>query len=174
MAKFLTEEGRYRATPIAWDVIQSDSSKSVGVRITYMCTTFWNTGNSTWVAFALPLPIVDGTFWFTKRDGMPNERAVRDLANVLKWDGDPLAFVEDGRWKPPACEIVVEAEEYKGQNRLRVKWINESGSRGQGREIAQRVASMQGDNFKRIIAGQSIEAPSIPADMAIDPSTVPF
>lgn len=66
---------------------------------------------------------VHGDVFIVKKDGTPNDAAIRNLANVLNWDGNVVGVVEK-KWLPPPCQITVEPNVYKERTSYRVKWIS--------------------------------------------------
>lgn len=177
MSLTLDHEGYFRATPYSWELRESTTSASVGVRLYYTVEAELIDGE--WQEVSGVQPVTEGTVWIQTRDGAVNERGVRDLYYVLKWNGDPAAFADMKHWRPPSCEITVKGEEYKEKIQYRVQWIHTLGSKGQGRAIADTLSKHHGANYRRIIAQAAAEhgealpaAPPLPP--AVSEEELPF
>lgn len=77
--------------------------------------------------------------YLTKSNGaVLNERQIDDLKALLPdWDGADLDYLADESAEWPLFQIVVEDEEYNGQTKRKVKWLNPNGSTGGGGGVQQ-------------------------------------
>jgi hypothetical protein len=102
-------------------VQDNDKSQSIALAIEFLITDKLEGDEWTdWTPYEDHTII--GWFYVVKRDGTPNDTTVENLARVLGWDGQ-FKSVE----YPPArtpCQIVVEWDEYNGQKKLKVNWLN--------------------------------------------------
>lgn len=69
------------------------------------------------------------------------------------WNGTDLAEVD--RWKevvpnPPDVNFVIEQEEYEGETRTRVRWINSAGGLG----VKERLAPAEAQSFAQRMKGK--------------------
>jgi hypothetical protein len=79
------------------------------------------------------------------------ERTTKTLREVFGFDNNFETIVEQVTGKE--CSIVVEAEEYEGKTRMRVKWVNTvSGSSGKPLENAGSLLAQLSAKAKRIPA----------------------
>ncbi len=79
------------------------------------------------------------------------ERTVKTLREVFGFDNDFEKVVEQVTGKP--CSIVVEAEEYEGKTRMKIKWVNTLGG----------SSAKPLDNAASLLAQLSARAKRIPA-----------
>ena len=113
--------GIFKAAPPTEYALEKSKEGAWGVRFRFELTDYLN--GSEWVDWSVYGQHAYGTVWFLRKDGKPNVRGVETLRDVLGWDGDP-ASIENRTWTPPACQVVVKADEYNGKTRFRVEWIN--------------------------------------------------
>ena len=79
------------------------------------------------------------------------ERTVKTLREVFGFDNNFESVVQQVTGKP--CSIVVEAEEYEGKTRMKVKWVNTVGG----------SSAKPLDNAASLLASLSAKAKRIPA-----------
>ena len=79
------------------------------------------------------------------------ERTVKTLREVFAFDNSFESVVQQVTGKP--CSIVVEAEEYEGKTRMKIKWVNSVGG----------SSAKPLDNAASLLAQLSAKAKRIPA-----------
>ena len=89
------------------------------------------------------------------------ERTVKTLREVFAFDNSFESVVQQVTGKP--CSIVVEAEEYEGKSRMKVKWINTVGG----------VSGKPLENAVSLLAQLSARAKRIPAAAPTAARTAP-
>jgi hypothetical protein len=127
----LTDEGSFRAFPLAWTIQQTEGKQSVAVNVRFAIGQKWHpdykvegqTEPGAWSENYQPGFFVDGWFYIIKNDGTENDMAVRQLIEGLGWNGDVGAFEGD----PPrstVCIIRTGFELYEGKQRLKLQWLS--------------------------------------------------
>lgn len=67
---------------------------------------------------------IEGDVWIITKEGATNDSAVESLVKWAGWNGD-LASVLDGSWMPLPCQTQVKREDYKGNTRFKLSFIND-------------------------------------------------
>lgn len=99
-----------------------------------------------------------------KRDGSVNEYAMDGLMESFGWDGTDPFWFEDNLENLPQVQITLDYEEYQGQQRLRVKWINPFDYEGAGVKHADRddrraLMDRLGAALRAYAGGGAVETP---------------
>jgi hypothetical protein len=128
---------------------------------------------------------ITGYFYLEQKDGNINTRSIENLKTVFGWDGKDPGWLQDHEeelsQKP--VQIVCDNEEYNGELRIKVKWLNPHGSTGSGAGPAKaddatrkRITAKLGSKL-RAAAGPSPKpaaaAPAAPAPAARQASARP-
>lgn len=79
---------------------------------------------SDWVDVSARSLGITGYFYVIKKDGQPNKTTIDNLKASLGWSGRSLAELVQTDWSGVEVQITVGQEEYQGQWRTNVKWIN--------------------------------------------------
>ena len=90
-----------------------------------------------------------GDVWIVKKDGTLNQRQTTALMKHGGWDGQ-FSSVTDATWKPSTVGFTVETDEYKGEVRYRISFVN-------GYDSAPGVGNVSSDKAKdldRRLGGQ--------------------
>jgi len=114
---------------------------------------------------------ITGYFYLEKKDGSLNTIAIDSLKAALGWDGRDPFWLQDADFSEVAVQLKLGFEEYQGQQRIKVQFLNPYGSSGGGVTKADEpkkatIRNRLGSKF-RSIAGP---APASPAKNAA-PST---
>jgi hypothetical protein len=128
MSQILTQEGRFKARPRSWSV---EENRNTGT-LQFVCAfaileAFNGTAWEDWSAYDLEKT---GYFYLSKKDGSPNEACIRSLREALGWDGVDLLALQETDWSGKTVQITTGLEEYEGQQRLKVRYINPEGWEG--------------------------------------------
>ena len=153
--------GIFKAAPPTEYALEKSKEGAWGVRFRFDLTHYLN--GSEWVDWSVYGQHAYGTVWFIRKDGKPNDRGVETLRDVLGWDGNPDS-IENKTWQPPACQVVVKADEYDGKTRFRVEWINPLDHQGAGLKGANDsdVADLKarfGATLRALFGTQAVKAP---------------
>ncbi len=65
-----------------------------------------------------------GYFYLAKKDGSANEACIRSLRESLGWDGTNLEALQNTDWSQKTVQLTVGFEDYNGEKRLKIKFIN--------------------------------------------------
>jgi hypothetical protein len=161
-------EGTFRAQIKGYGIRDADGSQSVGVVLQVLLLELWNgTAWDEWEQYEME---AEGTLWVVKKNGEINQSAAESLTKYAGWDGS-FSSLFSQTWQPTKCQVVVKRDDYKGEVRYRVEFVNgydrtpgavSSVSESKARELETRY----GSQF-RAIAGNSKRngpAPAAPAN----------
>lgn len=130
----LTEEGTYRAFPVARTVETKDTG-AIAIAWKFAIAARWHGKEQGW---SEPFPIgffCEGRTWIVKKDkvddkgkkiaeGGPSESAIKALQACGLWDGD-WDKLDDSYPVPQVYVLIdVEKEDYDGREFFRANWIN--------------------------------------------------
>lgn len=116
----LDREGVFKATPMQWGINGSDNSQSVALVVVYRILAQFDAGEwADWSEYEDHQ--ITGYHYIVKRDGQVNTTTVNNLVESIGWDGNL-----DTSAGPPdvVCQITAANEEYNGQSRIKVQWLN--------------------------------------------------
>ena len=122
MSQVLNQEGRFKARPKSWIV---EENKNTGT-LQFVCAfgitaAFTGAEWEDWSEYDLEKT---GYFYLSKKDGSPNETCIRGLRESLGWDGLSLEALQNSDWSRVTVQITTGFEDYNGQQRLKIKFIN--------------------------------------------------
>jgi hypothetical protein len=122
MSQILTQEGRFKARPRSWVVEENKNTGTLQLAMTFAIAEAW-TGQAweDWSPYDLEKT---GYFYLAKKDGSPNEACIRSLREALSWDGVNLESLQNTDWTQKVVQITTGFEEYEGQQRLKIRYIN--------------------------------------------------
>jgi hypothetical protein len=127
----LDREGTFKAKPLSWKVQQSKQTQSVGINFEFQILAQLvemkkpGSGESYdgWHSWEEYDPVnCYGTFYVIGRDGQQNVKAIDQLVVSGLWNCDFNAIL--GPVPDVVVQIQVKAEEYEGQTRYKVSWVN--------------------------------------------------
>lgn len=91
---------------------------------------------------------ITGYHYLERKDQTLNERTIEDLKAALGWDGVDVATLQNTDYAEKLVQVVCDFEEYNGQNRLKVKYLNPYGATGGAGGVkpaeASEIKSLQG------------------------------
>ncbi len=67
---------------------------------------------------------IEGSLWVIGKDGSLNDRKARSLVQSVGWNGN-FESIEDGSWQPTRCQVTTELNDYKGEERLQIGFVND-------------------------------------------------
>ena len=122
MSQILTQEGRFKARPRSWAVEENRNTGTLQLAMTFAIAEAW-TGQAweDWSPYDLEKT---GYFYLAKKDGSPNEACIRALREALGWDGLDLEALQNTDWTQKVVQITTGFEDYNGEQRLKVRFIN--------------------------------------------------
>lgn len=150
--------GQFRARPVQWGLVQSKApSQSLGVRIQFLLLEWLDDAQRKWLPWEEYGSLCGGTFYIVGRDGSvgeSQERNIADLVRFLNWSGDIADLLEGGNFRPVDCQVTIGEEEYNGQTRMKVQWLNSlNGTINRvAPDAAKSLAAKYGSQF-RAVAG---------------------
>lgn len=163
----LNREGRFRA-----QVVESGLSENknglASATIRFRITDEWD--GDQWVDVSRENAEINTYMTLEKKDGSLNEVSIDMLKTGLGWDGVDLGYLNNGSAMPP-CQIVAGYEEYNGQTRLKVKWINDYESTGASVRKAddqtlRSIATRLGSRLRANSGGTPVATPPKPKPAA--------
>lgn len=169
----LDRPGIFKAKPFAWFVRNSEQSQSVSISIEFVILeqldgTEW----ADWSQYEEHSII--GDFWVVKKDGSINVNAVENLVEAVGWDCNLTSVA--GPAPDVVVQITVQEEEYRGNTRLKVAWLNpgdftprpQSAAPEQVQQLQSRFGSLL-----RAAAGSALKKPGNGKPAAATPAAAP-
>lgn len=116
-------EGAFRAVISDYGLKEMESG-AVAVAIKARLTDFWDAANGEWIPWEQYEMEVEGDIWIVKKDGGGvNQNGAESLMRHAGWDGS-LESISNATWQPTACQVVVKRDEYKGNVRYKIAFVN--------------------------------------------------
>ena len=112
------KDGTFKATVMEWGV---KDDKNPALVCKFDLLEYWN--GREWQPSGGDFQMT-GYFYPLKNDGTVNEKGRQSLMNSLGWDGMSFASFRDGNFEGVECQVVLGYEEYQGQNKLKIKFVN--------------------------------------------------
>jgi hypothetical protein len=112
-----------------------------------------------------------------KRGERPNEPCLRSLREALGWDGVDLEALQTTDWSQRVVQITTGFEDYNGEQRLKIRFIN--GENWEGAQVKPLdAAALRSLNAKwgprlRSVAPKGAAKPAAPAARPKPPALVP-
>lgn len=116
-------EGDFRGEIIEYGLTESKEG-AVGVQIKAQLNEIYDPNIGEWIGWSEYQQEAWGTLWIVKKDGNPNENAVRSLVCACGWDGT-LGSIANQEFRPNPCQFNVKADTYQNQTRFKVSFVNE-------------------------------------------------
>ncbi len=145
-------EGNFKAEIVGYGVKEMESG-SVSISLRARLREWFSNGEwHPWEEFDME---AEGDIWIVKKDGSANEPAVLSLANCCGWDGD-LSSIVNETWQPTRCQVVVKKDEYKGNVRFKIAFLNDhdrtpGGMSNLTPDKARALTSRFGPQFRAIV-----------------------
>jgi hypothetical protein len=117
-------EADFRGEIISYGLWEPDSG-AVAVSCTFRATEIYNRDTQQWEPWQYDMD-AEGDIWIIggkEKGNKLNEKSVQRLMEATGWNGD-LGCIADRTWNPNPCSWSTEADEYKGQTRYKVAWVN--------------------------------------------------
>ncbi len=164
MVEALNQAGDFRGRITGYGLYKPDSG-AVAVDLTVAIDEAWDNESKTWSDWRQYELVVAGYIWIIKKTtGETIQRNIQSLLNCAGWDGD-MTSVESGRWQAQPIQISVEPDEYKGNTRYRIAWVNEYNHvPGGGNVTAEEAKALQQQYGSKIraLASNSQRATTAP------------
>lgn len=116
-----TKSGKYIARPVQWTV--SESTNHCPQFVAGFAIIYWWNGAQWEDVTAQDLSITAYMTLFD-RSGNPQEFNIDGLKDSLGWDGLSLTSLNESDWSGVEVQLVIQEEEYNGQKKMKVKFIN--------------------------------------------------
>ena len=123
-----TQAGRYRGEVLEVGVRRTGQNNLLTVTLRFELTEIQDAG--AWASCADEGLEITSYNYLEKKDGSLNERTIRTLQEVFGWPGGDPFWFEDNELT--GAQVTLEFEEWQGQERLKVKWLNPFDSEGPG------------------------------------------
>ena len=108
--------------------LREENSGAVGLAIKAHVWEFWNADTQEWEDWRPHNVEVDGVVWLVKKaNGGINENGFKSVCAYMGWDGD-FEKIPTGEFKPTPCQFQIGSDEYKGQTRYRIEFVNDFNS----------------------------------------------
>jgi hypothetical protein len=122
MVQILTQEGRFKARPKTWAVEENRNTGTLQFTCAFSIIAAFNgTAWDDWAQYDLEKT---GYFYLSKKDGSANEACIRSLREALGWDGAGLEALQNSDWSQVVVQITTGLEEFNGEKRLKIRFIN--------------------------------------------------
>jgi len=172
MARLLDRPGRFKATPMAWCFKRGAESQSVALVITYKILAQLVDGE--WMDWAdFEDHEISGFHNIVLKTGATNADGVLRLIEAGVWNGSTILNMMPDTIQ---CQITVEAGEYKGRQRMELKWVNHidstPGINGEDAESVKALDAKYGSEFRALAAQAkktTVKKPAPPAKSAPKP-----
>jgi len=152
-----TKDGTFKAQILEWGV-KTDGTPAFVAKFDLL--EHWN--GTDWDPAGGDYQIT-GYFYPVKKDGSINEGGYNSLRESLGWDGGSWASLEGGDYSKTEVQVVLGFEEYKGQQKIKVQYMNPidrtPGGPGVGKADPQAIRSLDAQ-FGSKFRAQSGTAPA--------------
>lgn len=162
MSQPVDREGIFRGTITEYGLKEMESG-AVAVSIKAKLDEFYQA--DAWHPWAEYEQEAQGDIWVLKKDnGGPNDKAIASLVRCAGWDGE-FTSITNETWKPTPAQFVVKREEYNGQTRFKIAFVNEfdrspSGSMGNVDQAkAKELQARFGSQLRAIVGNSKRAAP---------------
>jgi hypothetical protein len=164
------QEGNYRAKILAYELREAQSG-AVGVHLTCALTHFANPKGE-WEEIGEPSE-AEADIWIIKRDKELNDRGIESLIRWAGWTGN-IEDIGNQFWIPNPIAVTVKMEEYQGQKRYKIAFINSYDSQPAiGAARAAELQRLYGDKIRSL--GWSDQPPPVaPVSPAAPPERQKF
>ena len=115
-------EGHYRAKIVDFGLAEFDSG-AVAINLKAHLLACRNEAEDDWDDISRSEIEAVGQVWIIKKDGTPNETGLQSLVNHAGWNAD-LGSIIERTWQPMLCQVTVKADEYKGDVRYKIAFVN--------------------------------------------------
>lgn len=114
--------GRYIARPKTWGV-----GKSSGGAVEFACDftlLYQQSPSGDWEDILTDGFEIVGYFYPINKEGKASAHAVKTIKDAFGWSGVSLRELNDNDWSSVEVQLTLEFEEYQGNQKLKVKWLN--------------------------------------------------
>lgn len=171
-------DGTFRAEIVGYGLKEMESGAvSVALQVRLVEWFGQEAGSEPqWYDFSMMNMEAEGDFWIVSgrdRGNKVNEMAAKSLIDNAGWDG-MFDSIQNQTWEPTPCQVVVKTEEYKGQKRRKISFLNDW-NRTPGANLSNvtpekvKELSMRYGSQFRAIAGNTKRNGAQPASMPTPP-----
>lgn len=122
MSSEADREGSFKAQIIDYGMKKAESG-AIAVTLKVKLMAMWDPETQSWLPWSDYDMEAWGDLYVVKKDSTLNETACKSLINCAGWDGY-LESICDKTWQPQDCQVVLQANEYKGVTTYRVGFLN--------------------------------------------------
>ena len=167
----IQQAGNYRGRIVGYGLFEAESG-AVAINIRGSIDEVWH--ESQWADYSEYDLYADGAVWIIKKDGSIHQKAVENLIRATGWDGS-LPSIQNQDWDPRPCAFVINPDEYNGETRFKIAFINEYDSTpgGMGQVDDKKLSELESrfgsslralaGNAKRNNKSETKDKPSKPA-----------
>ena len=123
MGNEIDRVGSFRAEITEYGLREMES-KAVAVSVRAKILEAWNADEQVWEDWRQYEVEVEGRLWLVKKNGAMNQKQAEALMKHCAWDGS-FNSIHANTWHPTPCQITVERNDYKDQERYQIAWIND-------------------------------------------------
>jgi hypothetical protein len=172
-------EGKFHAAVIELGVSES---KSQLVMVVARFSLLELLDHEDWLSIENEGLEITGYFYLEKKDGSLNEMAINQLKEAFGWDGRDPFWMQDHQSELPQVQITTGYEDYQGQPKMRLQWLNAydyAGSNGAnvpkaGNDERRAIVGRLGAKLRGFAGGSPASSPAKPATApATRPTTAP-
>lgn len=119
-------EGHFKAKIIDYGLKETDSGAVAVTVRAQLLAHYEQTGPEEYDWVDVEDTTCDGDIWVIcgkAKGNCPNDSAVYSLVNHTGWDAELTSIIEH-TWEPRECQVVVKAEEYKGNVYHKIAFLN--------------------------------------------------
>ncbi len=164
--------GTFKGEPVEWGVDETGQKGLATFVCRFRLNEWFDQAGGGWLEWSVYDHAITGYFYLEKKDGSPNETGIRQIKEALGWDGLDVRWLQQADLRGVGVQLELGWEEYEGQNRLRIKWLNPldwEGSRVQRADDAG-LAAIQGRLGGKLRALAVPAAAGTPAPAQVSPS----
>jgi hypothetical protein len=176
MTVMIDRIGRFRGTIREYYLTPSAKadSKSVGLFLEFLVEECWDTESKSWVDWRDSDVVANGWKYIIGRDGQLSTRAVEEVIEATGWDGN-IRSIAEAKWTPAPCQFTITEEEYNGEKRYKLGFLNpwdSEGPSGGGRVDLAGVKALEaqyGAQLRALAASKKRNASPAPAGKPSSP-----
>lgn len=113
-------EGQFRAKIIEYGIRTVDSG-AIAVVLRAHLTEKWE--GDQWIPWAEYQQDASGDVWVVKKNGEVSQDSAENLMRCTGWDGS-FSSISNNTWQPTDCQVQISKDEYKGNVRYRINYVN--------------------------------------------------
>lgn len=156
-------EGRYRAMILDKSVHETGQNNLATWVAKYQLFSIWD--GQDWQPVDPP-PEITGYHYIEKKDGTLNDVQIGQIKAATGWDGRDPVWLDEFDHSAVQVQVTIKAEEYNGQTKLKVAWLDGADSDPNGGGIkkdpavVKSIASRLGSKLRAAAGGSPVKPPA--------------